>query len=36
MRSECYFSMLRRATELNELINDANVKGDSKNAVLFM
>lgn len=36
MRSECYFNMLRRATELNELIDDANVKGDSKNAVLFM
>jgi hypothetical protein len=28
--------MLRRATELNELIDDANVKGDSKNVVLFM
>ncbi len=36
MRSECYFNMLRRATELNELIDDANVKGDSKNVVLFM
>lgn len=36
MRSECYFSMLCRATELNELIDDANVKGDSKNVVLFM
>lgn len=36
MRSECYFSMLRRTTELNELIDDANVKGDSKNVVLFM
>lgn len=36
MRSECYFSMLRRATELNELIDDANVKGDSKSVVLFM
>lgn len=33
--SECYFNMLR-ATELNELIDDANVKGDSKNVVLFM
>lgn len=36
MRSECYFNMLRRATELNELIDDANVKGDSKNVALFM
>lgn len=36
MRSECYFNMLRRATELNELIDDANVKGNSKNVVLFM
>lgn len=36
MSSECYFNMLRRATELNELIDDANVKGDSKNVVLFM
>ena len=36
MRSECYFNMLRRATELNELIDDANVKGDRKNVVLFM
>lgn len=36
MCSECYFNMLRRATELNELIDDANVKGDSKNVVLFM
>ena len=35
-RSESYFNMLRRATELNELIDDANVKGDSKNVVLFM
>ena len=33
--SECYFNMLR-VTELNELIDDANVKGDSKNVVLFM
>ena len=36
MCSECYFNMLRRATELNELIDDANAKGDSKNVVLFM
>lgn len=36
MRSECYFNMLRRATELNELIDDANVKGDRKSVVLFM
>ena len=36
MCSECYFNMLRRATELNGLIDDANVKGDSKSVVLFM